>query len=325
MSVNKMNICWNTHRDSLGAAFPQMLIDRKFVDVTLVCERRRIHCHRVVLAACSSFFAEILEENPTQHPIIILPGEIKFWAIQALVDFMYKGEVSVLETGFEQLVKCAELLQIHSLNAVSGESNLREDHLIRVKGEVPDVPEIIHPMQEELSLQLHHELSAKEPRRYCQKSTSKISCSSKMIHQWNQNEFRDLVENPPMVSGLKTESFPDYDDGTSSITGKDIPPVPNSSSNIKTQMGSKKSRMLPKPPKNFALKPSQGNLRSYDAKAMWSAMMSVKGGMSANRASKMYKVPRLSLHSYMKRYGIKSYFPQSAALKKYHLAKNSNK
>ncbi|GAB0097949.1 hypothetical protein DMENIID0001_136380 [Sergentomyia squamirostris] len=112
----EMNVFWRSHFESLGAVFPEMLTRRKFVDVTLVCEGRRIHCHRVVLAASSSYFSDLFEENPAQHPIVILPRDVKFWAIQALVEFMYKGEVSVSENGFEELVKCAGMLHIRGFN-----------------------------------------------------------------------------------------------------------------------------------------------------------------------------------------------------------------
>ncbi|ALC48943.1 CG8924 [Drosophila busckii] len=86
---------WNSHLGSIGAAFPQLLAGQRFVDVTLACEGHQVHCHRLVLAACSTYFEAILAENPCKHPVIILPSEIKLWEIQALVDFMYKGELSM--------------------------------------------------------------------------------------------------------------------------------------------------------------------------------------------------------------------------------------
>ncbi|GAB0097910.1 hypothetical protein DMENIID0001_135920 [Sergentomyia squamirostris] len=138
MSSNQpMNVQWNNHLNSLGTAFPRMFSAQRFVDVTLACEGRRIHCHRVVLAACSSYFEELLEENPAQHPIIILTGSIRFWALEALVEFMYRGEVSINEEDFEELVKFGEILQIHSLQrrpVVPPEMNLDQKNLL----EIPD-------------------------------------------------------------------------------------------------------------------------------------------------------------------------------------------
>ncbi|XP_026480706.1 longitudinals lacking protein, isoforms H/M/V-like [Ctenocephalides felis] len=106
---------WNSHLGSLGAAFPQLLAGGRFVDCTLACEGRQLTCHRLVLAACSGFFESLLGENPCQHPIIILK-DVRFWELQALVDFMYKGEVNVTQEGLQDLLKCAETLQIRGLS-----------------------------------------------------------------------------------------------------------------------------------------------------------------------------------------------------------------
>lgn len=117
---------WNSHLGSLGAAFPQLLAGQRFVDVTLACEGHQVHCHRLVLAACSSYFESLLGENPCKHPIIILPRDIKLWEIQALVDFMYKGEVNVSQAGLPDLLKCAEILQIRGLCGSDAALNLNQ-------------------------------------------------------------------------------------------------------------------------------------------------------------------------------------------------------
>lgn len=77
------------------------------------------------LAACSSFFESIFAENPAQHPIIILPKDIKLWQIQALIDFMYKGEVLVTQQGLTDLLICAESLQIRGLVGSEAALNLK--------------------------------------------------------------------------------------------------------------------------------------------------------------------------------------------------------
>ncbi|XP_016995325.2 protein tramtrack, beta isoform [Drosophila takahashii] len=119
---------WNSHLGSIGAAFPQLLAGQRFVDVTLACEGTQVHCHRLVLAACSTYFEAILAEHPCKHPVIILPREIKLWEIQALVDFMYKGEVNVTQAGLGQLLRCAEQLQIRGLYGSEATINYKKLH-----------------------------------------------------------------------------------------------------------------------------------------------------------------------------------------------------
>lgn len=106
----------------------QLLAGQRFVDVTLACEGHQVQCHRLVLAACSTYFENLLGENPCQHPIIILPRDIKLWAIQALVDFMYKGEVNVSQAGLPDLMKCAEILKIRGLCGSDAALNLNQIH-----------------------------------------------------------------------------------------------------------------------------------------------------------------------------------------------------
>lgn len=94
--------------------------------MTLACEGHQVHCHRLVLAACSSYFESLLGENPCKHPIIILPHDVKLWEVQALVDFMYKGEVNVSQAGLPDLLKCAEILQIRGLCGSDAALNLNQ-------------------------------------------------------------------------------------------------------------------------------------------------------------------------------------------------------
>ncbi|XP_016973094.1 uncharacterized protein LOC108040242 [Drosophila rhopaloa] len=130
---------WNSHLGSIGAAFPQLLAGQRFVDVTLACEGHQLHCHRLVLAACSTYFEAILAEHPCKHPVIILPREIKLWEIQALVDFMYKGEVNVTQAGLGQLLRCAEQLQIRGLYGSEATINYKKLHQASLDGGVKDL------------------------------------------------------------------------------------------------------------------------------------------------------------------------------------------
>ncbi|GAB0097919.1 Myb/SANT-like DNA-binding domain 4 [Sergentomyia squamirostris] len=109
----------SVHWKTMGPVFSQMLTGERFVDVTLVCEERRIQCHRVVLAACSPFFADLLKDLPAgQYPVIILPRDVKYWMIQALLEFMYQGEVSVGKEKSSKLSDCAKILKIELFNNV---------------------------------------------------------------------------------------------------------------------------------------------------------------------------------------------------------------
>ncbi|XP_049942942.1 protein bric-a-brac 1-like isoform X3 [Schistocerca serialis cubense] len=105
---------WNSYTTNLQNVFPRLLSSEHFVDLTLACEGRMIKCHKVVLSACSTYFEKMLVNNPCQHPIIFMK-DMKHWEVQALVDFMYKGEVNVSQDELNSLLEAAEALQIRGL------------------------------------------------------------------------------------------------------------------------------------------------------------------------------------------------------------------
>lgn len=108
---------WHNHTTSLLSSLPGLLDQSHLTDVTLSAEGRTIKAHKIILSACSTFFAELfknLDATPHQHPVIILPGT-SFPSIVALMQFMYAGEVNVFEEQISNLLSLAETLGIKGL------------------------------------------------------------------------------------------------------------------------------------------------------------------------------------------------------------------
>lgn len=104
-------------------SFPSLLDTEQFVDVTLACEGRSLKCHKMILSSCSDYLADLLRENPCQHPIILMK-DLKFWEVEALVKFMYRGEVNVAHDKLPQLLNAAEALQVKGLAGPSPSSQV---------------------------------------------------------------------------------------------------------------------------------------------------------------------------------------------------------
>jgi len=98
--------------------FTKLRSAEHFVDATLWCEGKTIKCHKMILSACSTYFEKLLTENPNPHPIIFLK-DMRFWEISALVEFMYRGEVSIHQEKLQNLLRAAESLQIKGLGSPS--------------------------------------------------------------------------------------------------------------------------------------------------------------------------------------------------------------
>ncbi|XP_046975771.1 protein bric-a-brac 2 isoform X3 [Vanessa cardui] len=121
MALPPQQFCvrWNSYHTNLQAVFPRLLLTEQFADVTLACESRQLRCHKLVLSACSAYLERLLLQNPCKHPIVLM-RDMRFSEMQALVDFMYKGEVNVTQDELPSLLKSAEALQIRGLCSGEG-------------------------------------------------------------------------------------------------------------------------------------------------------------------------------------------------------------
>ncbi|GJQ76741.1 hypothetical protein Trydic_g15584 [Trypoxylus dichotomus] len=85
-----------------------------FQNVTLACEGQTCKAHKMVLSACSPYFKSLLEENPSKHPIIILK-DVAYSHLQAILEFMYAGEVNVSQEQLPAFLKTADRLKVKGL------------------------------------------------------------------------------------------------------------------------------------------------------------------------------------------------------------------
>ena len=90
----KLCLQWNDFQDNIKIAFGNLREDNDFADVTLACEDgQQVEAHKVILAASSPFFQKLLGRNKHSHPLIYMRG-MKSDDLLAIVDFLYRGEVS---------------------------------------------------------------------------------------------------------------------------------------------------------------------------------------------------------------------------------------
>ncbi|KAG8039867.1 hypothetical protein G9C98_000596 [Cotesia typhae] len=105
---------WNNFSNNLSDGFLAHLSNKDLVDVTLAVEGRLLQAHKLILSVCSPYFHEILKANPCEHPVIILK-DIKYHDIEALINFMYQGEVNVKQDELENFLTVAEILKVNGL------------------------------------------------------------------------------------------------------------------------------------------------------------------------------------------------------------------
>lgn len=113
-SQENYSLRWNNHQSHILESFDALLQQNSLVDVTLVSADRSLRAHKVVLSACSPFFEKVFNDTPCKHPVIVLK-DYQRWVVQAIIDFMYRGEISVPQERLSQLIQAGESLQIRGL------------------------------------------------------------------------------------------------------------------------------------------------------------------------------------------------------------------
>ena len=66
---------WKDFKESVNSAFGKLRGKKEFTDMTLVCEDgQQVEAHKVILAASSPFFQNLLQKNTHSHPLIYMRG-----------------------------------------------------------------------------------------------------------------------------------------------------------------------------------------------------------------------------------------------------------
>lgn len=66
----------------------------------------------MILSSCSPYFEEILSSiSPFQHPVLFMK-DVPFWALKAMCDFMYAGEVHISQDKIQDLLAAAAAFKV---------------------------------------------------------------------------------------------------------------------------------------------------------------------------------------------------------------------
>ena len=116
----------NDFRENVNTAFKKLRNDKKFTDVTVVCEDgQQMEAHKVILASSSPFFEKILQKTKHSHPLIYLWGfQSKDFA--SILDFLYFGEAKVYQEDLDSFLAIAEEIQLKGLTGQTS-SKVLED------------------------------------------------------------------------------------------------------------------------------------------------------------------------------------------------------
>lgn len=329
MALQPQQFCvrWNSYHTNLQAVFPRLLLTEQFADVTLACESRQLRCHKLVLSACSAYLERLLLQNPCEHPIVLM-RDMRFSEMQALVDFMYKGEVNVTQEELPSLLKSAEALQIRGLcssdtsnlspelgKSESKDFTVASEALVAnaqresaANGTAQSKPAVTTPPRNTTPQHTHHNGTKKR------KSEERGDIKEETVEEdglyYGELDHDNLEYNEDdepgkpgsslgQPSGVRTSTeivtrhFIDMDHGIPlNIHARPrlVGRRPNAIVNIETDVFQEKS------------------YKQYSSQHLRDALIAVKKGYSVYAASNKYGVPRKTLRNWMEKYDIKSQF-----------------
>ena len=90
------------------------VLQQTYHDATVACGGALYPVHKIVLSTCSEYFEEMFDSIMDKHPIIVLK-DIKGEVFEALLKYMYIGEVNVIQERLSELISAAECLKIKGL------------------------------------------------------------------------------------------------------------------------------------------------------------------------------------------------------------------
>ncbi|QQP36186.1 Uncharacterized protein FKW44_021203 [Caligus rogercresseyi] len=105
-SSERLHLRWNDFEPNIKHGFCELRREEDFFD--------SLRAHRVILSACSPFFKSMLRSLSHEHPLLYLRG-IPPSHMEAILSFMYSGEVSVPQDELQSFLALAEELQIKGL------------------------------------------------------------------------------------------------------------------------------------------------------------------------------------------------------------------
>ena len=123
--MQKFNLSWNEYESHLSRLMRDLMMKTDLSDFTLICEDSSFQVHKVVLAACSEVFTEIIKQTPGSNSVIYLRG-IPAKQMETLVEFMYLGQAQLLQADIEEFINTARDLKIRGIEQDYGDDDVDE-------------------------------------------------------------------------------------------------------------------------------------------------------------------------------------------------------
>ena len=116
----------NDFKENTTSSCRDLREDEDLTNVTLVCEDgKQVEADKIILAASSPFFMDILARRRYPHPLIQTEG-LKSETLLSIIDFLYLGEAKVLQNILKSFLALAEEPKFKGLNGTDQHGEAEE-------------------------------------------------------------------------------------------------------------------------------------------------------------------------------------------------------
>jgi hypothetical protein len=107
---------WKTFSSNLTRTLQDLATEGHFTDVTLVSDdQTQVQAHKLIIGAFSPVLKNLIQQNPHSQSLLYLCG-VKLQELQAILKFMYFGEVTICKDCVSQFMELAKDLEMKELN-----------------------------------------------------------------------------------------------------------------------------------------------------------------------------------------------------------------
>ncbi|CAB4068624.1 unnamed protein product [Lepeophtheirus salmonis] len=327
---------WNNHNKNVSGFLERLRTLEQFVDVTLfTADQKSIKCHKILLSASSVYLEDILSNNPSDHPTIVL-SQIYYNDLKLLIDFMYAGEVFVEQDCLVKLLDAAKVLKIKGLYEGSSTNDENNNDMNPGSPYDPssDYTKRLYPPHDLNNIAMN---MSKRKRKSWNANTNEHPMNS------SSSECTKPIYGVPNAYYFTTPNTSSSSSGSS----KSLSPLEAVSNMMPTNLSSNMSKIRNQAyTNNNCLSPLNNHIltssvskasevvepiylptghtrryKQYTEGSLQQALKDIMDGKSINRSSNKYNIPPRTLRDWMKRLNIKSAFTYNQSSKEFNECK----
>ena len=128
--TEKFNVKWNDFENNASKSFKSLRNETYLHDVTLISDDyKQISAHKLVLSACSEYFRSMFHQTQQQAYTLLCLDGVNHSALQNVLDYVYKGEVMMIQEDLDNFLNIAQRLKLEGLELGTHE-NMENDMIM---------------------------------------------------------------------------------------------------------------------------------------------------------------------------------------------------